>query len=673
MKKTLLLAFIFLSLGFVSTAQEIIFSEDFEGGALPVGWSIVTKATDGGYVIGTTADISSQSFVIPDHGKFAGTNDDKCNCNKSDDQLKTGVMDLSTYTTLFLQFDSYYLKSAYQGVSESLFLDLSTDGGVTWTAMPLNTAFGNKWVEANQVDVSAIAGSPTAMIRFRYNDGGGWLYGAGFDNISLYQPADYDIKMLAISPTNKDKCFFGAEETVKITIKNIGLYAASGFDIKYTLYLPDGSEVEVIEPVFDVVEPNQTITLTFDTKADMSAAGAYSIVAEVIYGDDWVPENNVLQVDMEFTSGEVKLTGTGSNYGDQLWKLYTIAGDLVATGGDWAKNLPFSEVACVSDAVCYYMTYEAASGSGATAANPNFKITYNGNVIFIPDAIVDPGYVVPIHRDFKIFAIGSACPAINAALSNVFIPAIIKLNSPQQIEGTVTNQGRDTLHSFDVTYTIDGGVPKVQTFNVDLAPSRSLTFTHDSAVVITSGFTKRDLLVEVDNFNGGEPDADLSDNSASLKFDVVEELADKRVVFEEATGTWCQWCPRGAVYLEKVTSENPESAIGIAIHNGDPMTVTAWDAMMGQYIGGYPSGLADRRLNNIDPLEFPDALPRILKYYPAIASVETNATFDQATRELNIQVSANMIIDNTGEYRLNAFIVEDGLKGTTSGWAQVNA
>ena len=41
----------------------------------------------------------------------------------------------------------------------------------------------------------------------------------------------------------------------------------------------------------------------------------------------------------------------------------------------------------------------------------------------------------------------------------------------------------------------------------------------------------------------------------------------KRVLFEEATGTWCQWCPRGAVYMDSLHKVYPTTAMLVAVHN----------------------------------------------------------------------------------------------------------
>lgn len=67
-------------------------------------------------------------------------------------------------------------------------------------------------------------------------------------------------------------------------------------------------------------------------------------------------------------------------------------------------------------------------------------------------------------------------------------------------------------------------------------------------------------------------------------------------IIEEATGTWCGFCPAGHVAMEYMRDTYPDSFTGIAVHNADPMTVKAYDS--GLYslgIEGYPTGFVNRK------------------------------------------------------------------------------
>lgn len=56
---------------------------------------------------------------------------------------------------------------------------------------------------------------------------------------------------------------------------------------------------------------------------------------------------------------------------------------------------------------------------------------------------------------------------------------------------------------------------------------------------------------------------------------------DKKVWVEEATGTWCGWCPRGEVYMNYLYAKYPEHFVGIAVHQKDPMECKDWIGQQG--------------------------------------------------------------------------------------------
>ncbi len=70
----------------------------------------------------------------------------------------------------------------------------------------------------------------------------------------------------------------------------------------------------------------------------------------------------------------------------------------------------------------------------------------------------------------------------------------------------------------------------------------------------------------------------------------------KKVVLEENTGEWCGWCPEGAKVMEDAIAANPGKVVGIAIHDGDPMEVAAYNTWQKGLTGvsGFPSGSVQR-------------------------------------------------------------------------------
>lgn len=178
--------------------SQIIYQQDFESGELPSNYRIETNATDNGWNVGSHQSLSSTYFGIPWNGTAGviGTNDDGCNCDKSEDRLILPALDLSNYSVLSLNFDAYYLDLSFEGAQEEALVQVSTDA-VNWTTIDRISGEGS-WNTHNLI-ISEFAGQSEVYISFVYNDNGGWLYGLVLDNIVVEVIIDYDLELTGIS------------------------------------------------------------------------------------------------------------------------------------------------------------------------------------------------------------------------------------------------------------------------------------------------------------------------------------------------------------------------------------------------------------------------------------------------------------------------------------------
>ena len=92
----------------------------------------------------------------------------------------------------------------------------------------------------------------------------------------------------------------------------------------------------------------------------------------------------------------------------------------------------------------------------------------------------------------------------------------------------------------------------------------------NNPMVLTGGLNP--ATATISNVNGLGPDNVPTNDLATSQISAVEPTPNKLVVGEEATGTWCGWCPRGAVALNWLDKDYYGYFQGIAVHNGDPMT-----------------------------------------------------------------------------------------------------
>ena len=232
----------------------------------------------------------------------------------------------------------------------------------------------------------------------------------------------------------------------------------------------------------------------------------------------------------------------------------------------------------------------------------------------------------------------------------------------------IRNLGTTNITSFDITVNYNGNNINQSYTGLNMASLAEQTFTVSTPIVLAAG--NLPLTFTVSNVNTLGQDNDAQDDAKILMVNPVVPANGKMVVGEEGTGTWCGWCPRGAVAMDHMENLYGNYWAGIAVHNGDPMTVTSYDTPIGAFFSGYPSAMVDRG-NVVDPSEMePDFLSR-LQVAPK-AFITNGATWNATTRELKVSVSANFQSAANNTYRLACVLTEDSVKGTASGYNQAN-
>ncbi len=257
-------------------------------------------------------------------------------------------------------------------------------------------------------------------------------------------------------------------------------------------------------------------------------------------------------------------------------------------------------------------------------------------------------------------------PNLNAMVSSVDMGGEI---AGQNVTPSVKilNAGSTAITSFDVNLNYNGVNYPSSVTGVNIASISTYTVNLPANVLAAGNLP---YTATISNINGGNDDI-AADNTLTGQINPVVPAVGKMVVGEEATGTWCQWCPRGTVFMDLFqTKYNPYWA-GIAVHNGDPMTNTDYDAGMGALISGYPSAIVDR-LPDVDPSGMsPDFFARLQT--PPVATIVNGATWDPATRVLNVSVTSNFALPANSNYKAACVLTEDEVTGTGSGWNQANA
>ena len=135
----------------------------------------------------------------------------------------------------------------------------------------------------------------------------------------------------------------------------------------------------------------------------------------------------------------------------------------------------------------------------------------------------------------------------------------------------------------------------------------------------------------------------------------------RKIVLEEATGTWCGYCVYGIESIKLMQEQYPDNFIAIGLHDGDAMgNVLENYSSITNTFTSYPGGLYNRTEN-----QYPDVyrIQNCIEKYKnsAIAKIEASATYDDS-EQTSVKVATNItfLYDNeAANYKIAYVVVED--------------
>ncbi len=229
----------------------------------------------------------------------------------------------------------------------------------------------------------------------------------------------------------------------------------------------------------------------------------------------------------------------------------------------------------------------------------------------------------------------------------------------------LTNKGEDAISKLSYSVLVDG----MDIQKDELTFDNPIASGNDRVICITAlapqeSNTSVNLEIKITSING----QDISMESTYTKLTIQDFAPKKRSLVEDYTGTWCGYCPRGWVALESINRDNPGKVLNVAYHNSDPMaTGTVSNPAV---ISGYPTIHLNRE--NWSAYYVPTyALLEMNK--PADADVNVthvtwnNPQYSSATCSATVEFDKDIADD---EYKVEFVLVENGMKGSHSGWWQ---
>lgn len=255
----------------------------------------------------------------------------------------------------------------------------------------------------------------------------------------------------------------------------------------------------------------------------------------------------------------------------------------------------------------------------------------------------------------------------DVSLESANVQEYILANQNTSLELELKNIGANEINS--VTVNWNDGTDHIATIPVTIAIGETTIVNHPTALNYTA-LNVFDIQVTVTEVNSNI-DPDMSNNSQMASFRTISQDGGTKALIEEGTGTWCQFCPRGMVAMEYMYDNHSDKFVGIAVHNGDPMTNTEYDNAVS--FTGFPGMHMDRTYKDMSVTQ--ELMEAYVLYRSAIPNpvsidIETSVSGNQLT----VDASATFHSNYTGaNLRLAAIVIENNVTGTTAGYNQINA
>lgn len=287
------------------------------------------------------------------------------------------------------------------------------------------------------------------------------------------------------------------------------------------------------------------------------------------------------------------------------------------------------------------------------------------------------------HNDGNAWADGVAIddvlietlPARDIKLERLSSDAYV-IPGAQPIRAEVTNRGSTPVTSIGLRYRVAngawvdaaiGGLAVAVGQTVEIIHPVQHSFAGPGDFVIDLGITSVN----------GQTDLNPANDNASGTVHVLTSLPVKKVVLEQHTGSWCQFCPDGTVFWNQVRASSP-NVIAVSVHNSDDMVFPDAAALQSTYIAGYPGGTVDRvKFDGESSVAVPRANwpaqvgARLQQVVVGDVSLQ-NVSYNPQTRQVAATVRATFVGNASGDQRLNLWVVEDAVYGAGSGYNQVN-
>lgn len=234
---------------------------------------------------------------------------------------------------------------------------------------------------------------------------------------------------------------------------------------------------------------------------------------------------------------------------------------------------------------------------------------------------------------------------------NAYIKIDMGPNTPyggmMPITGVAYTKNAEPVNGYTIGLEYDGET-FTQQYSTTLMAGTKTPFTLDAKLPIKTLETKQyKVWIEA----GG----------TRYEVDTLVTAYPRKVVCEDITGTWCAWCVRGIVALDRLRANEANWTIGLATHSSDVMTDNDYLAALQRVASwsGLPAGVVNRSAS-CDPANFLTMAKKAFNDEPVMVAMQLEATRNKTTNEVEATTKLRFVNgDEQADYRVAYVVIEN--------------
>ncbi len=261
----------------------------------------------------------------------------------------------------------------------------------------------------------------------------------------------------------------------------------------------------------------------------------------------------------------------------------------------------------------------------------------------------------------------------NAAAIAEDLGKVIGVKDSFDLPIVVENVGSKGIES--VTVEVDVNGIKTEVESKPAAPIKGIGTKYAFIAKIATPATigTYDYTVKITKVNG-QPLSKESVGKGQMM--LLSRVAQHRVFYEEFTGMWCGFCPRGMVAIEKIKNIFGDKVIVAAAHSGDALSCSEYNKIINDISGGsFPMACLDRTMagdpyngSNNTKFGVKNDIEELMAQIP-VAEVFSKPFLDGDILTANADVNF-LFTGDASDYAIGYVLTHDGMQNER--WSQSN-